>query len=424
MPERGSAGQSATTASGPGPGRGVLVITDGACSGNPGPGGWACLLREEGRLLELSGGERNTTNNRMEMTAALRALEELAEPCRVELWTDSEYLRNGITSWIHGWMRKGWRTSSGGPVKNEDLWRALWDLTGYHEVEWRWVRGHSGHADNERCDRLAVAAVGRARQGNTREMREERLAPGSAAAQAKEKTDMPKTEVLENPRPAAKAGAKTGAKKGATRASSAVAAPPTAPQALPETGAVPPQRGRNLELKLPCQALDEVKRRAGTLGGTLAGRLDQEDQFFQTRDGWRLKLRREVRQLPEGLAERRAELIRYRREDAALARPSEFECTPVVDPAALQAELGARHGLGLAVRKLRELVQIGRTRLHLDRVAGLPSAYVELELALREGEDEASARRELDHLVRGLGLYGVRPEPRAYADLLAESTLP
>jgi ribonuclease HI len=368
------------------PERRVLLVTDGACSGNPGPGGWAFLLREEGRLLEGSGGERRTTNNRMEMLAALRGLEELGdEPCRVELTTDSTYLRNGITGWIHNWMRRGWRTSSGEPVKNEDLWRALWDLTGFHQVEWRWVRGHSGHADNQRCDQLAVAAAARARRGDTTEQREE-------------KSSMPRSEVLESPPPA-----KPRARKAAAE------------------GAVPAPPCRNLELKIPCAFLEDVKRRAGTLGGALAGRLDQEDQFFATADGWRLKLRRETRQLPDGLAERSAELIRYRRADACGARPSDYERRPVDDPDALQEELAARHGRGPVVRKLRELVRIGRTRLHLDRVAGLPSAYVELELELRAGEDLEAARRELEHIIRGLGLYGLKDEPRAYADLLSDS---
>ena len=133
----------------------VVVFTDGACSGNPGPGGWGALLSAGGRERELSGGEALTTNNRMELSAAIAALEALTRPCRVELHTDSRYLRDGVTSWIHGWKRNGWRTADKKPVKNEDLWRRLDAAAARHEVAWRWVRGHAGHAMNERADALA-----------------------------------------------------------------------------------------------------------------------------------------------------------------------------------------------------------------------------------------------------------------------------
>ncbi|MFA7331234.1 MAG: class IV adenylate cyclase [Candidatus Delongbacteria bacterium] len=179
------------------------------------------------------------------------------------------------------------------------------------------------------------------------------------------------------------------------------------------------EKGRNLELKLPCQALDEVKRRAGTLGGKLDGRLTQDDQFYTCADGTRLKLRREIRHLPDGQALPHAELIRYLREDTGDARVSDYERTPVADPDALHAELSRVHGLGPHVRKGRELVLLGRTRLHLDAVAGL-GTFVELELVLREGEEPAAARAELERIIRGLGLYGVPAEPRAYADLLRD----
>ena len=133
----------------------VVVFTDGACSGNPGPGGWGALLSAGGRERELSGGEALTTNNRMELSAAIAALEALTRPCRVELHTDSRYLRDGVTSWIHGWKRNGWRTADKKPVKNEDLWRRLDAAASRHQVDWRWVRGHAGHALNERADALA-----------------------------------------------------------------------------------------------------------------------------------------------------------------------------------------------------------------------------------------------------------------------------
>ena len=133
----------------------VEIYTDGACSGNPGPGGWGALLRFDGNEKELKGGARETTNNRMEMTAAIEALSALKRCCRVRLHTDSTYLKDGITSWIHNWKRNGWKTAAKKPVKNEDLWRQLDALLADHEIEWHWVKGHAGHPENERADELA-----------------------------------------------------------------------------------------------------------------------------------------------------------------------------------------------------------------------------------------------------------------------------
>ncbi|MEC9369064.1 MAG: ribonuclease HI [Pseudomonadota bacterium] len=133
----------------------VTIFTDGACSGNPGPGGWGAILRMGNNERELSGGARETTNNRMEMTAAIEALGALNRPCRVDLHTDSNYLREGITSWIHNWKRNGWKTSDRKPVKNADLWQKLEDLRNMHEIHWHWVKGHAGHPENERADELA-----------------------------------------------------------------------------------------------------------------------------------------------------------------------------------------------------------------------------------------------------------------------------
>ena len=133
----------------------VEIYTDGACSGNPGPGGWGALLRFDGNEKELKGGARETTNNRMEMTAAIEALSALKRRCRVRLHTDSTYLKDGITSWIHNWKRNGWKTAAKKPVKNEDLWRQLDALLADHEIEWHWVKGHAGHPENERADALA-----------------------------------------------------------------------------------------------------------------------------------------------------------------------------------------------------------------------------------------------------------------------------
>jgi ribonuclease HI len=139
----------------------VEIFTDGACRGNPGPGGWAALLRYQGREQELSGAVRDTTNNRMELTAAIRALEALTRKCEVRVTTDSEYVRNGITTWLPQWKRRNWKTADRKPVKNLDLWQELEQLTHRHEISWHWVRGHSGHEENERVDRLAVAAIDR-----------------------------------------------------------------------------------------------------------------------------------------------------------------------------------------------------------------------------------------------------------------------
>jgi ribonuclease HI len=133
----------------------VAIWTDGACSGNPGPGGWGAILRAGGRERELCGGEPATTNNRMELTAAIAALEALKRPCRVELRTDSQYLRGGVTEWLHNWKRNGWRAADKKPVKNDDLWRRLDAAAERHEIDWRWVKGHAGDAMNERADALA-----------------------------------------------------------------------------------------------------------------------------------------------------------------------------------------------------------------------------------------------------------------------------
>ena len=133
----------------------VTIFTDGACAGNPGPGGWGVILIYGEHRKELSGGEPETTNNRMELTAAISALEALTRPARVDIHTDSEYVQKGISGWIHGWKRNGWRTSSRQPVKNADLWQRLDAAQARHEVHWHWLRGHAGHAENERADELA-----------------------------------------------------------------------------------------------------------------------------------------------------------------------------------------------------------------------------------------------------------------------------
>jgi ribonuclease HI len=136
----------------------VIIYTDGGCEPNPGTGGWAAVLSYEGKMKELSGGEVETTNNRMELTAAIRALEALKRPCKVILHTDSQYVKQGITEWIHSWRAKDWKRKTG-PILNVDLWKRLDDLNRRHDVEWRWVRGHAGDPMNERCDELAGEAL-------------------------------------------------------------------------------------------------------------------------------------------------------------------------------------------------------------------------------------------------------------------------
>jgi ribonuclease HI len=141
----------------------VTIHTDGACKGNPGPGGWGAILQAGGKSKELCGGEPLTTNNRMELTAAIMALEALTRPCRVDLHTDSKYVMDGITGWIHGWKARGWKTADKKPVKNDDLWKRLDVARARHEVKWHWVKGHAGHPLNERADQLANLGIERMR---------------------------------------------------------------------------------------------------------------------------------------------------------------------------------------------------------------------------------------------------------------------
>jgi ribonuclease HI len=141
----------------------IEIFTDGACSGNPGPGGWGAVLRFQGREKELSGGHPETTNNQMELQAAIEALKALKEPCSIELYTDSQYLRQGITLWIHNWKRNGWKTSDKKPVKNQALWEELDGLVKMHAINWHWLKGHAGHPENERCDELARNEIDRLR---------------------------------------------------------------------------------------------------------------------------------------------------------------------------------------------------------------------------------------------------------------------
>ena len=143
----------------------VVVYTDGACSGNPGPGGWGAILMSGAHRKEISGGEAPTTNNRMEMMAAISALEALKKPSKVMLFTDSKYVMDGIKSWIHGWKKRGWTTADKKPVKNKELWQRLDDARQRHDIEWQWVKGHAGNTENERADELAREGLQRAKRG-------------------------------------------------------------------------------------------------------------------------------------------------------------------------------------------------------------------------------------------------------------------
>jgi len=145
----------------------VVIHSDGGCHGNPGPGGWAAILAHGPHIREISGGEPATTNNRMELRAAIEALKTLKEACHIQFHTDSTYLKNGVTAWIAIWKRNGWRTTAKKPVKNGDLWRALDEVTPIHRVEWKWVKGHAGHAGNERCDQLANEEIAKIKAAYT-----------------------------------------------------------------------------------------------------------------------------------------------------------------------------------------------------------------------------------------------------------------
>jgi ribonuclease HI len=141
----------------------VVIFTDGACSGNPGPGGWGAVMNYNGTVKELHGGQLATTNNQMELRAAIEALNALKRPCAVEMHVDSQYVKDGITKWIHGWKKNGWKTSDKKPVKNMELWQALDDAITRHEISWHWVKGHAGHPENERADELARMGIAEVR---------------------------------------------------------------------------------------------------------------------------------------------------------------------------------------------------------------------------------------------------------------------
>jgi ribonuclease HI len=167
----------------------VVIHSDGGCHGNPGPGGWAAILEYGQHKRELSGGVPATTNNRMELQAAIEAMSALKEPCEVEFYTDSEYVKNGVSGWISNWKRNGWRTKSKKPVKNEDLWRALDSHVSKHQVKWHWLKGHAGHAGNERCDQLANAEIAKIKKTFSSEQLKGLLAEFSAKDSSEQSQD-------------------------------------------------------------------------------------------------------------------------------------------------------------------------------------------------------------------------------------------
>lgn len=167
----------------------VVIHSDGGCHGNPGPGGWAAILEYGQHKRELSGGVPATTNNRMELQAAIEALSALKEPCEVEFYTDSEYVKNGVSGWLSNWKRNGWRTKSKKPVKNEDQWRALDTCVSKHQVSWRWLKGHAGHAGNERCDQLANAEIEKIKKSFSPEQLKSLLAEFSAKDSVEQSVD-------------------------------------------------------------------------------------------------------------------------------------------------------------------------------------------------------------------------------------------
>lgn len=167
-----------------------MIHSDGACHGNPGPGGWAAVLTSGAQARELSGGVAATTNNRMELQAAIEALSALKQPCAVEFHTDSNYLRDGITKWLRGWKRNGWRTATKQPVKNEDLWQQLDAAAAPHLIKWHWVKGHAGDAGNERCDMLATAAIASVKKSHSREQIAAKLQEFNASLKAAATPDL------------------------------------------------------------------------------------------------------------------------------------------------------------------------------------------------------------------------------------------
>lgn len=167
----------------------VVIHSDGGCHGNPGPGGWAAVLEYGQHKRELSGGVPATTNNRMELQAAIAALSALKEPCEVEFYTDSEYVKNGVSGWLVNWKRNGWRTKAKKPVKNEDLWRALDSSVSKHKIEWHWLKGHAGHIGNERCDQLANEEISKIKQTFSAEQLKAVLAQFSAKNDADQTSD-------------------------------------------------------------------------------------------------------------------------------------------------------------------------------------------------------------------------------------------
>ncbi len=347
----------------------VSLYTDGACKGNPGPGGWGFVLVSGSNRLEACGGDPATTNNRMELLAAIRGLEALKTSCQVELWTDSRYVQQGITQWIHNWRRKGWKTAGGDPVKNQELWQELDTLAAEHDVSWQWIKGHSGHPENERCDRLAVYGFERAKQGEKQDL-----------------IGKPLIELPESPRE----------KK----------------ESRKEVAAGSGMAGLNIEIKLRVPDLAEVRRLAMQMGARDLGTMAQQDRFFGDTTAGRLKLRR-----IEQDGRHVSQLIGYQRADEDRSREAEWRLEELARPDQMEDLLSLALGAGLLVEKRRQLLMLGATRIHLDEVSGLGS-FVEIEHVMAVDEDPAEAQKRVNQLIDRLGLKNAEVISLAYADLL------
>jgi ribonuclease HI len=347
----------------------VKLYTDGACKGNPGPGGWGFVLVAGASRMEACGGDPATTNNRMELMAAIKGLEALKTRCQVELWTDSRYVQQGITQWIHNWRRKGWKTAGGDPVKNQELWQELDELASEHEISWQWIKGHSGHPENERCDRLAVYGSERASKGEKQDL-----------------IGKPAVELPESSKAKKAAGADLPVGSG--------------------------MAGLNVEIKLRAQDLAEVRRLAMQVGARDLGTMTQRDRFFGDSTSGRLKLRR-----IEQDGRLVAQLIGYQRADEDRSREAEWRLEELARPDQMEDLLSLSLGAGVLVEKRRQLLMLGATRIHLDEVSSLGS-FVEIEHVMAADEDPADAQKRVDQLIVRLGLKNAEVISLAYADLL------
>jgi ribonuclease HI len=378
----------------------INIYTDGGCSGNPGPGGYGAVLISGTYRKEISGSCADTTNNRMELMAAIRALEMLVSHSAIDLHTDSQYVKNGITRWIFSWIKNGWKTAAKKEVKNEDLWRRLHALNEQHSIDWVWVKGHSGDVENDRCDLLATSGSRRAAGGLENELIDSPRIVNPLDGQCSPKTPVAQKQAEFGEIVRSLNGS------GIAEAENRSVAP-----GIHHSGP-----GRNLECKFFCNDLEDIKRKAMAAGAVNSGILEQMDVFFTVNSPGRLKLRIETIRV-QGNSGRTSQLIFYTRADEAALRLSEYHITRVTDSESIEQLLSAALGKIATVSKRRELLLMGNTRIHLDRVAGLGD-FAEMETVIRNDNDLDQAREEADKIVK---LLGVRPEQiidKAYLDLI------